>query len=67
MKGGTFSSIGGGLNNVGIAVGTVIENPFLGSGGDIVTANAAANLIETGGGSDTIFGVDIGNVIDGGA
>jgi serralysin len=67
LKGGTFSSIGGGLNNVGIAVGAVIENPFLGSGGDIVTANAAANLIETGGGSDTIFGVDIGNVIDGGA
>jgi hypothetical protein len=62
LNGGTFSNIGGGLNNVGIAVGTVIENLFLGSGYDILTANAAANLIETGGGSDTIFGV-----IDGGA
>ena len=67
LNGGTFSSIEGELNNMGIAVGTVIENLFLGSGDDTVTANAAANIIETGGGSDTIFGVNIGDVIDGGA
>ncbi len=67
LNGGMFSSVSGGINNVGIAVGTVLENLITGSGNDHVTANSAANDISTGGGNDTIVGAADGDDIDGGA
>ncbi|SMP05991.1 M10 family metallopeptidase [Shimia sagamensis] len=65
MRAGQFSDVGGLIGNLGIAVGTVIENVYTGVGNDHVTGNDVANLIKTnegddwtnaGGGSDTVWG-----------
>lgn len=54
LNDGTFSNIGGGTNNVSIAVGANIENVIGGSGNDFFFASAAANTINGGVGSDWV-------------
>jgi serralysin len=56
LNGGTFSDIAGGTGNMGIAVGTVIENVFLGTGNDTIVGNDAANLLDSGAGDDRMKG-----------
>lgn len=56
LAGGTFSDVDGLIGNLGIAVGTVIEDYTAGSGNDIVRGNGAANRILGNGGNDTILG-----------
>jgi len=51
---GTFSSVGGLTNNVGIAFGTTIDTAIGGSGNDIFDVNADADTINGGGGSNTV-------------
>ncbi len=51
-----FSNIGGGVGNVSIGFGTVIENAFGGSGNDIIVGNSANNLLKGNGGDDSISG-----------
>ncbi|HSV12649.1 MAG TPA: M10 family metallopeptidase C-terminal domain-containing protein, partial [Tepidisphaeraceae bacterium] len=50
----TFSNVGGHFGNVAIARGVVIENALTGSGDDTVIQNAANNVLNGGGGSDTL-------------
>jgi serralysin len=52
----TPSNIGGGVGNVQIARGTVIENAIGGSGNDYLIGNGVANMLEGRGGNDLIFG-----------
>jgi serralysin len=56
MRAGCFSNILGLTSNVGIAVGTIIENLNTGSGDDDVTGNSANNKINAGAGDDTLRG-----------
>jgi hypothetical protein len=53
---GTPSSVGGLVNNMYVAVGTLIENAVSGSGDDTMTGNGAANTIDGGVGTDSIVG-----------
>ncbi len=57
-----------GLNNIGIAHGTIIENITTGAGDDKVTDNEVDNVIRTSAGDDAVY---IGNggydTVDGGA
>lgn len=63
---GTFSSVGDNfntgasddplINNVSIAIGTVIENAVGGSGNDVITGNAADNELTGNGGNDQLIG-----------
>ncbi len=53
---GTWSSIGGFVNNVGIYLTVVIENVIGGSGNDAITGNAVSNTIAGGFGNDTVNG-----------
>lgn len=50
----TFSNVGGGVGNVAIARGTVIENAIGGSGMDTLIGNAEANVFDGGAGNDNI-------------
>ncbi|MFO1327941.1 MAG: M10 family metallopeptidase C-terminal domain-containing protein [Rubrivivax sp.] len=64
---GAWSSIGGGINNLGIWLGTVIENARTGAGRDTLIGNDAANQLDGGAGADTLRG-GIGNdTLTGGA
>lgn len=54
LNGGTFSDFGDFTGNVGIAVGTVIENVITGVGNDSIISNAADNVISSGAGNDMI-------------
>jgi hypothetical protein len=63
---GAFSSLGG-VNNLAIAYGAVIENATGGGGNDTLIGNAAANVLSGGGGNDTIRGFGGNDTIDGGA
>lgn len=74
MRGGSFSDIEGGVGNVGIARGTVIENLIAGSGDDRVIGNNSDNIIrprdgndevDTGGGDDLVFGAAGRDIIRG--
>ena len=56
LRQGAFSSVGGLVGNVAIAVGVVIENVIGGSGADTIRGNSAANLITSNGGNDQIDG-----------
>ena len=67
LNDGTFSDLGFGIGNLGIAVGTIIENAILGSGDDTVIGNEADNDIILGGGNDTYIGADGDDTIDGGS
>lgn len=56
LREGFFSSVGGLVGNVTIAVGAVIENAIGGSAADTINGNAVANKITGGGGNDIIDG-----------
>ena len=56
LRQGAFSSVGGLVGNVAIAIGAVIENTIGGSGADTIRGNSAANIITSNGGNDQIDG-----------
>ncbi len=56
LASGTFSSVGGNANNLGIAVGTVIETAIGGSGNDLIAASNVASKLQGGAGNDTLIG-----------
>ena len=64
---GTFSSAGGKINNIGIAIGTVIETAYGGWGDDTITASDVASTLHGGGGSDQLFGGAGDDILSGGA
>jgi Ca2+-binding RTX toxin-like protein len=53
---GAFSDIGGHVNNVAVAQGTVIETVLLGRGNDVVQTSDVASMVRGGRGNDTITG-----------
>ncbi len=53
---GAFSSVGGLVNNIGIALNAIIEKPIGGSGNDTLIANDAGCTLSGGGGNDTLTG-----------
>ncbi len=56
LRQGSFSSVGGLVGNVAIALGVVIENVVGGTGADTIRGNSAGNLITGNGGNDEIDG-----------
>ncbi|QTD57181.1 putative Ig domain-containing protein [Parasphingorhabdus cellanae] len=56
LRQGSFSSIGGLVDNVGIAFGAVIENATGSGADDVIVGNLASNTILAGQGDDYIFG-----------
>ena len=56
LASGTFSSVGGHINNLAIAVDTVIETAIGGSGNDQITASSVASKLQGGAGNDTLMG-----------
>ncbi|KQW82535.1 hypothetical protein ASC65_09950 [Brevundimonas sp. Root1279] len=56
LRQGSFSSVGGLGNNVGIAVGAIIENAIGGSGADRIYGGSGNNVITGGLGNDRIDG-----------
>jgi len=56
LREGFFSSVGGLVGNVTIAVGAVIENAIGGSAADTINGNAVANRITGGAGNDILDG-----------
>lgn len=63
----TFSDVAGGIGNLAIARGTVLENLITGNGDDVIFTNGADNDIRTGGGNDTIFASGGSDTLNGGA
>lgn len=53
---GAYSSVYGGVGNLGIAFGTIIEDYVAGSGHDRVVGNASANQVALGCGNDKCWG-----------
>lgn len=56
LRQGAFSSVGGLIGNIAIAVGAVIENAVGGAAADTIRGNSAANTITGNGGNDVIDG-----------
>lgn len=56
LRQGAFSSVGGLVGNVAIAIGAVIENAIGGSGADRIYGNAGVNRLTGGAGADTLDG-----------
>jgi Ca2+-binding RTX toxin-like protein len=52
-----------GMNNLGIALGVIIENATGGSGNDQLTGNSSANTLDGGTGSDSIIAGDGDDII----
>lgn len=63
---GSFSDVNGGVGNLGIALGTVIENVASGAGNDHITGNMARNLVNAGAGNDTVLAGDGADTVYGG-
>ncbi len=63
---GAYSSVGGFTNNIGIWIGTVIENAIGGSGNDTILGNGAANRLDGRWGDDIISGYGGDDVLIGG-
>jgi serralysin len=63
---GTFSSANGQTNNIGIALGTVIETAKGGEGSDTIIGNAYANFLFGNDGNDALFGNGGGDSLNGG-
>ena len=53
---GAFSSVGGLVNNIGIALNAVIEKAIGGSGNDTLIASNTGSTLSGGGGNDTLVG-----------
>ena len=56
LRQGAFSSVGGMIGNVSIAIGVTIENVVGGTGADSIRGNSANNVIRGNGGADVIDG-----------
>jgi serralysin len=56
LHAGAFSSVGGLVNNIGIALSAVIEKAIGGSGNDTLTASDTGCTLSGGGGNDTLIG-----------
>ncbi|WP_334381443.1 MULTISPECIES: M10 family metallopeptidase C-terminal domain-containing protein [unclassified Bradyrhizobium] len=56
LRAGSFSSVGGLTNNIGIALNAIIENAIGGSGNDRLTASDASCTLSGRGGNDTLVG-----------
>ncbi|WP_281168402.1 M10 family metallopeptidase C-terminal domain-containing protein, partial [Brevundimonas aveniformis] len=56
LRQGHFSSVGGLVGNVSIAMGAVIENAIGGSGADVLVGNSANNRLTGGAGNDNLYG-----------
>ena len=67
LTSGAFSSIGGHVNNVAIADGTVIDAAIGGAGNDRIRASSAASTLEGGAGNDTLLGAQGADHLAGGA
>jgi Ca2+-binding RTX toxin-like protein len=63
---GAFSSANGQTNNIGIALGTVIETAKGGEGSDTIIGNVYANFLFGNEGDDALFGNDGGDSLNGG-
>jgi methionine-rich copper-binding protein CopC len=63
---GSMGRMGGGLNNVHIAYGTVIERVRAGSGDDRITGRSGPETLEGGAGRDTLSGGPGDDVLAGG-
>jgi serralysin len=63
----TFSDIGGGVGNVTIGFGTVIENAIGGGGNDLITGNEVNNQLEGFSGNDTLVGLGGNDTLLGGS
>jgi Ca2+-binding RTX toxin-like protein len=63
---GSQSSLLGYVDNVGIALGAVIENAIGGRGADLILGNGAANRLQGGDGNDTLEGGAGNDVLIGG-
>ncbi|MBV9556861.1 MAG: M10 family metallopeptidase, partial [Pseudolabrys sp.] len=66
LHAGSFSSVGGLVHNIGIALGTVIENAIGGSGNDTLIANDAGCSLNGGGGNDRLVSGAGRDVLTGG-
>ena len=64
---GSHSSVGGYVNNLGIAYGAVIENAYGGRGDDSLAGNAVGNRLKGNEGSDRIEGAAGADSLYGGA
>jgi Ca2+-binding RTX toxin-like protein len=62
-----FSSVYGGLSNIAIARGTVIENAITGAGADTLIGNASDNFLNANAGNDLLLGGDGNDRLMGGA
>jgi Ca2+-binding RTX toxin-like protein len=76
LRSEAFSSVYGGLSNIAIARGTVIENAITGAGADALIGNASDNflnanagndLLQGGDGNDRLMGGTGSDVLDGGS
>ncbi len=56
LRAGAFSSVGGLVNNVGIALNAIIEKAIGGNGNDTLIANDAGCTLSGGGGADVLAG-----------
>ena len=56
LHAGAFSSVGGLVNNIGIALNAVIEKAIGGSGNDTLIASNTGSTLSGGGGNDTLIG-----------
>lgn len=63
----TWSDIGGYINNVAIARGTMIENAIGGAGNDTITGNRMSNVMIGGNGDDHLIGEKGNDTLYGGA
>jgi Ca2+-binding RTX toxin-like protein len=66
LHSGAFSSVGGLVNNIGIALNAVIENAIGGSGNDTLIAGAASCTLSGGIGNDMLVGGSGLNTLQGG-
>lgn len=57
LRQNALSSVGGFVNNMNIAQGTLIETLITGSGADVLSGNAVANRLSGQAGNDRIFGL----------
>lgn len=63
---GALSSVGGLVNNMTIAVGTIIENAYGGWGNDFLYGNNYGNVLDGNAGNDYILAFDANDVVYGG-
>jgi serralysin len=66
LRSEAFSSLYGGLSNIAIARGTVIENAITGAGADTLIGNAGDNFLNANAGNDQLQGGDGNDQLTGG-